>query len=110
MNDKLTISLRIITNSHRANISLGDKANLFASVKFSVNGNVLTMAGFGITLLDRIRQDKDGATIFTIATSDAARLMNKLTRQIHGASLNLATNKIMMKWETRIEFIATDFE
>jgi hypothetical protein len=97
-------------NNHRVNMSFGNKVNLFTSVKYSVSGNTLNIAGIKIILADKIKQTGDGETVFMITTDDAARLMNKLARLIHNTHFNMVESRLMTKWETWVAFVAVDFE
>lgn len=107
---KLTIQLKMITRGGRVNLTFGNKVNVFSSVKYSVTGNILKIAGFSVTLTGEIKQNRDGETVFPITTDDAARLMNKLTRQIHNTKLNLAEWELSDKFDAGISFAAADFE
>lgn len=107
MNVEPTIKLTIKPNSHRLAVAFGDRVRLFCSARASVTEKAVVIAGIKIVYLSWL--ESGSGNVFEITASDAARLINRLSRPAYDAALDFACPSIAHKWEARIEFEAEDF-
>lgn len=108
MNKSQIIKLTIKPNSHRIIVSLGQAVTLFCSAQYNFMLGKINMAGIKIQPYSvNFSSEQD---VFEISSDDAAKLMNRLARRTFNGSIGLATPAIQTKWDTRVSFIAKDFE